>query len=155
MVEGWSELEQERLVDLVGQIVALVQIMRHSYKKDQRLATLQEQEDQLMTRAEDLWKRIAKTQQGIGIPESSPKVSEWEVAKRVGQCQTLGREKASLLPPTPPPVTASTTVLVGLELTPSWSTPEEDTARGRMPPPLCQRIPWQKRVLQLPPTLQS
>ena len=42
------------------------------------LATLQEQEEQLMTKAESLWREIAEVRQGINIPESNPKSSEWE-----------------------------------------------------------------------------
>ena len=65
-----------------------------------------------MIRAEDLQK-IAEAWQGVGIPESAPKGSKWEAAKKVEQHQTLGREKASLPPPTPPLATTSTTIAAG------------------------------------------
>ena len=81
--------------------MALVQTVMHCPEEVQRLAALQEQEDQLMTRAEDLWKKISEVQQGTGIPESALMGSKWEAAKKVGQCQALRRGKVSLLLPTP------------------------------------------------------
>ena len=82
--------------------MALVQTVKHSPEEEHRLATLQEQQDQLMTRAEEIWKRIAEAWQGIGIPESAPKGSEWEATNKVWQYEALGREKTSSLLPTQP-----------------------------------------------------
>ena len=90
-----------------------------------------------MIRAEELWKKIAEAWQGIDVPESASKGSKQEAAKKVEQHQTLGREKASLPLPTPPQVTASTTMAVGSKSMPSWSTPEGDNKqRGTSPHPL-------------------
>ena len=119
--ERQLEQTEDGLFDLAEQVMALVQTMKCSPEEEQRLAILQEWEDQLMTRAEDLWKRIAKALQGIGIPESVPKGSE-EATKWMGQHQALGRE-VSLPLSSPPQATASTSVVAGSEPIPSWSTP--------------------------------
>ena len=87
--EQEKELEQieEELFDLVGQIMALVQTAKHSPEEELRLAALWEWEDQLMTRAEDLWKRITKAWKGIGIPESAPRVLSGRMLKRWGNAR--------------------------------------------------------------------
>ena len=54
-MEQERQLEQteDELFDLVEQIMALAQAMKFSSEEEQRWAALQEQEDQLMIRAED------------------------------------------------------------------------------------------------------
>ena len=93
----WTEQErqldqtEDEFFDLAGQIMALGQTTKYSPEEEQELATMWEWEDQLMMRAEDLQKRIAKAEKGIGIPGSTPKGLEQEAEQKVGQWQVLGR----------------------------------------------------------------
>ena len=107
-----------------GKFMSLVQTVKCSPEEEQRLAALQE--DQLMIKAEALWRRIAEAQQGIDIQESAPKDSEQGATKRVGHHQTQGSTKAPPSLPTPSLVT-SKTMTVGLESKSLQSMPEGDT----------------------------
>ena len=57
--EKHLEQTEDKLFDLAGEIIVLVQTMPHS-TKEWTLAALQEREEQLMSKAEKPWKRIAK-----------------------------------------------------------------------------------------------
>ena len=61
---------EDELFDLVGQIIVLTQTTLHSMEEEQMLATLQEGEEQLMSKAEKLWKKMAMAQQGSSTPGS-------------------------------------------------------------------------------------
>ena len=63
---------EDELFDLAGQIVVLTLTTLHSLEEEQMLANLQEQEEQLMIKAEKLQKKIAEVWQGISIPEIPP-----------------------------------------------------------------------------------
>ena len=55
--ENHLEQMEDGLLNLTGQIVVLTQTAPHSMEEEQTLATLQEREEQLMSRAEKLWKK--------------------------------------------------------------------------------------------------
>ena len=141
---------EDKLFDLVGQIVVLTQTTPHSSEEERTLATLQEREEWLMRKAEKLWKKIAEVWQGISTSESDSRGSKQEAAEDVQQCQTLGREKPSSLLSSPPPAAALTTITTGVDLassSPVW--------RGMSPCPLSLGI-WQKKGVQSQPqTYQS
>ena len=69
--------------DLAWQIVVLIQTVEHSPEEEQRIGDPAGVGGSTDDKAEDLQK-IAEAWQGVGIPESAPKGSKWEAAKKGG-----------------------------------------------------------------------
>ena len=93
--EKWLEQVEDKLFDLAGWMVAFAPITEHRPEEEWGLASLLQWVNQLNKRAEKLWKRMAKTWQGINIPESTHRDLEWEAAQEEGHWQALGRGKDS------------------------------------------------------------